>query len=289
MSLLFELESELRQSNHLVIPAGRHLASRPLVLSTGVILRGAPGAVITHQRWLIDAPGEVVKIDALAFEGCSIRVERGSVVFTRCSFTGGSAPQFGGGALWIRSANVELHQCTFMENSGRQGGALLLDGDGAVRAHDSVFAFNGAAQGGAVRVRDGGSFEALGCTFAQNRALAPADEAAPGATFRVEGSTTRRSSLRLSNCLVASHARSTAGDLFAGQNSDVELHCCWLPETMQGFSASGCFYGPAPLSQTLAPIEPRALADTAIWAASSRTHDGQPRTSAVGAFNTCVG
>lgn len=97
-----------------------------------------------------------------------------------------------------------------------------------------------------------------------------------------------RSSVRLSNCLVASYAKSTAGDLFAGPNSEVSLHCCWVPETMQGVPATGCYYGAAALSPTLAPTEPGALADTALWAASRR-HDGQLRTSAVGAFNTRAG
>lgn len=288
MSLLFALEQELKETSKVVVPAGRHRSARPLVLSTGVVLRGGPGAVIDAQRWLIDAPGETVRLEALSFEGSSVRIERGTVIFKGCSFSGGRAPQFGGGALWVRRGEVELHQCTFMENSGRQGGAVLVDGLARVRAYDSVFAFNGAAQGGAVRVRDGGTFEAVGCTFAQNRALGPEDAAAPGATFRVEGTTTRSSALRLTNCLVAAHARSTAGDLFAGPNSEVALHCCWVPETMQGFAATGCYFGAAPLSPTLAPTEPRALADTARWAAS-RTHDGQPRTSAVGAFNTRAG
>lgn len=86
MSLFFELEQELKATSKIVVPAGRHRAEQPLVLSDGVLLRGVAGAVIEGQRWLIDAPGEMLKIDSLSFERSSLRIERGTVIFRNCSF-----------------------------------------------------------------------------------------------------------------------------------------------------------------------------------------------------------
>ncbi len=293
MSLLFDFGAEVTASGSVVVPPGHHRIDERMTLSRAVTVRGGPGAVLDAQHrhgvLRIDAPGQIIRLQHLAFEnafGAAVEVVAGTVLMQGCSFSSGRAPQFGGAGVLARGGDVELRGCTFMMNAGRQGGALLADGDAGVRVYDSVFAFNGAAQGGAVRVRGGAAFEAVGCTFAQNRALAPGDAAAPGATFRVEGTTSRPSRFTLVNCLVAAHESSTQGELHAGPHSEVTLRHCWLPAPIDGVSQTGCRFGPVSLTQTLAPVEAHELADAQAWAdARSTTHDGAPRTGTVGAFN----
>ena len=109
------------------------------------------------------------------------------------------APLYGGGGLYVCDAKARVTRCRFEANTGRQGGAILVDGVGELRLENSTVIQNAAVEGGGLRVKEGARAELFACTIADNKVVG--DNAAGGA-LHLSGTTTRAPSLTVSNCII---------------------------------------------------------------------------------------
>jgi hypothetical protein len=131
----------------------------------------------------------------------------GSLTLQGCRFERSSAPMFGGGALYTAGQRCQLIACRFTENTGRQGGAVLVDNLVHLSMRDSLLAQNAATEGGALRVREGATVELLGCTLADNKVVG--DKAQGSAVF-LGGTMTRKPTVSIVNCIVTERSKGPA-------------------------------------------------------------------------------
>ena len=198
----------------------------------------------------VDAPGCEVVVRGLTFEhghasgGGLVRFTAGRLVLENCVFAHGTAKAFGGGALLASGQSLQVRRSVFLENVGRQGGAVLLDELVDAVFVDCLFARNAAVQGGALRLREGVTARLVGCTFAHNRCVPNPEVTSPaaGASFFVSGSTTRTPSLALENGLFATFPGALAAEGFNDPQvpGTVSVRHSVLPAVMPGMSDTSC-------------------------------------------------
>ena len=96
--------------------------------------------------------------------GGAVEIYNTGASFINCSFNNNTVVQVGGGAVYIHETySTYFQNCSFINNKGPKGGAVLVENDGA-NFTDCSFINNHAPVGGAVYVQnDGANF--AGCSF----------------------------------------------------------------------------------------------------------------------------
>lgn len=193
----------------LKVPAGRYTVNLELtkpvtLLAMGqVVLDGLHAGSVVR----VTATDGVVRLAGLTIVGgeapeagggvCALD---GTVELTDCTLRFNKAPLYGGGGLFVRDAKVKATRCRFEANTGRQGGAILVDGLGELRLEDSTVIQNAAVEGGGLRVKEGGKAELFACTLADNKVVG---DAATGGALHLSGTTTRAPTVTAQHCIVA--------------------------------------------------------------------------------------
>jgi hypothetical protein len=294
----FSLERALAQATPgatIVVPAGTHVGHARL--SSSVILKGEPGAILQgtagHGILRIEGEQTVVELVGLtlttgvAEAGGLIHHDEGSLRLVECTLERGVAHDFGGGALFSCGDALTVSRCRFLENQGRQGGAVLLTAEVEASFSDCVFSQNASLQGGAIRVRDGVKLLLNGCTFVDNRGLAKERVTAAGASLWCSGTSSRRPSVVIQNSVFRSHVDSVSGDVF----NDAEvpatlsvLHSLLAPRDA-AFAGKGCSTAPVRVETSGRPLEFGVLhiADRSLFTQQVDLV-GTPRGTTAGAF-----
>lgn len=190
------------------VPAGRYAVNleitKPITLlamgqvvldgvHSGTVLRVATDGVVRLSGFMIvggNAPEA----------GGAISVVEGQAELTECTLRFNKAPMYGGGGLYVRDAKVVAQRCRFEANTGRQGGAILVDGIGELRLLDSTVIQNAAVEGGGIRVKEGAQVEIVGCTIADNKVVG---DGAQGGALHMAGTTTRAPTVKISNSIIS--------------------------------------------------------------------------------------
>ena len=124
----------------------------------------------------------------------------GELELLDCTLRFNKAPMYGGGGLYVRDGKAKAIRCRFEANTGRQGGAILVDGVGELRLEDSTVIQNAAVEGGGLLVKEGARAALVGCTLADNKVVG---DGATGGAVHLAATTTRAPSLSLSNCIIS--------------------------------------------------------------------------------------
>lgn len=275
------------------VPAGKW--SGGLVITRGITLRGQGEVVLDGQGRgpliTINAPGAAVTLSGLRFtngvaiSGAAVLFHEGRLTLKDCQFENCFAPNHGGGAVYGRGDTLWVERCRFERNTGRQGGAMLLDQLIIATIRDSLFVGNTAVRGGAIRLKEGARAELSGCTLVDNLHVGATDG---GATFDLCGTATRVPRLDVALCVWSGAQQSELGrsNLYPGE---VSFTTNLLPPQLSALQGDNHF-GPAELT---GGCHLRA----GSWAASAappgvfgtRTDlEGLPRTAALGAFALCA-
>lgn len=275
----------------LEVPAGTWAGG--LLLTKGLTLRGheeanfdglGRGPIIT-----VNAPGAEVTLigftftNATALAGAGVLFHEGRLVLKDCRFERCFAPGHGGGAVYARGESLVVERCRFERNTGRQGGALLLDQLINATVRDSVFLENTAVRGGALRLKEGAQLVLDGCTLGRNQAVGPTSS---GAGIDLAGTVTRAPRLELRACVWAGESASELGRA-PKQPGEVVIEHSLLP-----LSVDAAGLGNRAEAVTL---DAQGRLPVGTWAteAAPQGHfagrvdvNGSPRGAALGAFAT---
>lgn len=271
------------------VPAGTWTGG--LVINRGITLRGQGEVILDGQGRgpivTINAPGAAVTLsglrftNAVALSGAAVLFHEGRLTLKGCRFESCFAPNHGGGAVYGRGDTLWVERCRFERNTGRQGGAMLLDQLIIATIRDSLFVGNTAVRGGAIRLKEGARAELSGCTLVDNLHVGETDG---GATFDLCGTATRVPRLDLELCVWQGGSKPELGraTLFPGE---VSFTSSLLPAELSAADGDNHF-GAAELAEDF-HLREGSWAATAAPAGvfGTRTDlEGQPRTRAIGAF-----
>ena len=241
---------DAKPNDTIQIPGGRY---------TGTLLIDKPITLLARGQVVLDAKhaGPCVRIatDGLVrISGCTIvggagndpgggiALEKGRLELTDSVLRFNKAPAYGGGALFIGNATALVSRCRFEANTGRQGGAILVDEAGELRLEHSTLIQNAAVEGGALRMKEGAKVDVFACTFADNKVLG---DNANGGAIAISGTTTRAPTVTLSHCIVSERAKAASvifnWPKFPGA---LTLTKSLLPEWSKGLGTD-CLYGAA--------------------------------------------
>jgi len=218
--------------------------------------------------------------------GGAINLLEGQLELSDCTLRFNKAPMYGGGAISIRDGKATISRCRLEANTGRQGGAILVDSIGELRLEDSTIIQNAAVDGGGLRVKEGAKAELLGCTIADNKVVG---DGATGGAFSVSGTTTRQPVVSLVNCVVSERTESLPcienGPKIPGV---LTITRSLLPSWCKKFGGTGNLFGEAGF--VMSGSEPYLLSEKspAVGAAagvSAKDVTGKPRKGQdLGAF-----
>lgn len=137
----------------------------------------------------------------------------------------------GGSALVTR--------CRFEANTGRQGGAILVDETARLRLEHSTVIQNASVEGGGLRVKEGASVEVFACTIADNKVVG---EHAQGAAIHCGGTSTRTPTISISHSIISERAKGPSC-IFNGSKfpASLALTRCLLPEWLAGLGTECLF------------------------------------------------
>jgi hypothetical protein len=250
---VFDLEKAVKEApagGVVSIPPGTHsanvLVDKPLSLigmGTVVLDGERHGSVLrVHTKGVVKIAGLLIAGGRTTMAGGGIALLDGELELFQCTLRFNEAPVNGGGGLYVRGQVARVRECRFEGNTGRQGGAILVDRSGRLELRDSLVVQNAAVDGGGVRVRESASAELVGCTLADNKVVG---ETPTGGALSLSGSTTATPSLTVSNCIVSE--RTQGPELihnFAGAPGTLTLTRNLLPEWCRPFGGDNLF-GPA--------------------------------------------
>jgi hypothetical protein len=190
------------------VPAGRYAVNLELtkpitLLAMGqVVLDGMhAGSVLRiSTSGLVRLSGFMLVGGNAPEAGGAITLLGGHLELTDCTLRFNKAPLYGGGALYLRDASAVVTRCRFEGNTGRQGGAILVDGASELKLDDSTLIQNAAVDGGGLRVKEGAKVSLTGCTIADNKVVG---EGSTGGAISLSGTTSRQPTLSLTHCIVS--------------------------------------------------------------------------------------
>lgn len=155
------------KGSHLSLEAGEHAGD--LTIDKSVTLSGTAGAGAVIVRG--SGRGPVLRVDD---DGLAIRLQdltltggiaeagggvavfgRGTVALVNCVFTENQGGMVGGGGLYARAGFLQVEGCRFVRNTGRQGGAVMLDMAMKAELQRCHFEGNHGELGGALRIAEG--------------------------------------------------------------------------------------------------------------------------------------
>ena len=193
------------------VPAGRYTVNLELtkpitLLATGqVVLDGLhSGSVIRITAdGLVRLSGLILVGGTAPEAGGAVCLLEGSLEMADCTLRFNKAPLYGGGGLYVRDGKAKASRCRFEANTGRQGGAILVDGLGELRLEDSSVVQNAAVEGGGIKVKEGARLEVFACTIADNKVVG---DGATGGALHVGATTTRSPTISVSNSIISERA-----------------------------------------------------------------------------------
>lgn len=202
------------------VPAGTYAVNLELTKSITLVAVGVVTLNGKKKASCLQVRGADTDVKVIGFRfvegsaecGGGVFHPQGKLTLQGCTFQRNSAPMYGGGALFTAGERCDVIACRFIENTGRQGGAVLIDDLAHVSIRDSLLAQNAATEGGAIRIREGATVSLLGCTIADNKVVG---EKVHGSALFVSGTTTRKPTVTLTNCIVTE--RSKGPELIAGE------------------------------------------------------------------------
>ena len=163
-----------------VLPPGRHVIDRPLVLTRSIRIRGAvDGSTVLDgegksELFTLLGSGNSYAFETLTLQAGSGRQggaisapNRNAVEFEGCRFAD-NVSEIGGGAAVLWHARGLFRRCVFERNKSLCGGALAVGKDCDLMLDRCVFVENEADAGGAIFIDDTAALEIRSCTFVRN-------------------------------------------------------------------------------------------------------------------------
>ena len=298
---------DAKPNDTLKLPAGRYTVNleitKPLtLLAMGqVVLDGLHSGSVVR----ITATNGLVRLSGLTLVGGNAPeagggvcvLEGAAVELLDCTLRFNKAPLYGGGALYVRDGTVKATRCRFEANTGRQGGAILVDGVGELKLEDSTVIQNAAVEGGGLKVKEAGKLDVLGCTIADNKVVG---EGAAGSALHTGGTTTRAPVITISHSIISERAEGPAC-VFNSQKlpAGLTITNSLLPTWCQSLGGDNQFADPGYL---MSGSEPYLLSekspavgagDSAAFAPTSKDVAGRSRVRKggvdLGAFSFVAG
>ncbi len=288
------------------VPAGRYTVnlelSKPVtLLAMGqVVLDGVhSGSVVRITTdGLVRLSGFTLVGGSAPEAGGAICHLGGQLELLDCTLRFNQAPQYGGGGLYVRDGKATVTRCRFEANTGRQGGAILVDGVGELRLEDSTVIQNAAVEGGGVKVKEGAKATLIGCTLADNKVVG---DGAAGSAMHLSGSTTRAPTVSLTHCVVSERTEGPACVYNSPKlPAALTITRSLLPAWCQALGGVGNHFGEALF--VMSGTEPYLLsekspavgaADVTAFSAASKDVNGRARlrggTADLGAFAFVAG
>ena len=207
---------DAQPNDTLKVPAGRYAVNleltRPItLLAMGqVVLDGVhSGSVvrITSKEGLVRLSGFTIVGGAAPEAGGAVSLLDGTLELLDCTLRFNKAPLYGGGGLYVRDGKATATRCRFEANTGRQGGAILVDSLGELRLEDSTVIQNAAVEGGGLKVKEGARVAIVSCTIADNKVVG---DGSTGTAFHLAATTTRSPTLTISNSIISERAEGPA-------------------------------------------------------------------------------
>jgi hypothetical protein len=192
----------------LKVPAGRYTVNLELtkpitLLAMGqVVLDGLhSGSVVRISTDGLVRLSGLTLVGGTATEGGgAVCLLEGTLELLDCTLRFNKAPNYGGGGLYVRDGKAKASRCRFEANTGRQGGAILVDGVGELRLEDSTVIQNAAVEGGGIKVKEGAKLEVFGCTLADNKVVG---DGSMGGALHAAATTTRAPTVSIANSIIS--------------------------------------------------------------------------------------
>ncbi len=285
----------------LKVPAGRYTVNleitRPVtLLAMGqVVLDGVHSGSVVRitTAGLVRLSGFTLVGGEAPEAGGAVCLIEGQLELTDCTVRFNKAPVYGGGGLYVRDGQARVTRCRFEANTGRQGGAILVDGVGELRLDDSTVIQNAAVEGGGIQVKDGAKVALCGCTIADNKVVG---DGAAGGALHAAGTTTRAPTVTVSHCVVSERTEGPPCVFNAPKvPASLTISRSLLPRWCEALGGEGNRFGDAGF--VMSGTEPYLLsakspaigaADARAFTAVSKDLTGRPRLNAgradLGAF-----
>ena len=212
---LAQVVRDAKPNDTVRVPAGRYAVNleltRPITLIAmgQVVLDGVhSGSVLRITTdGLVRLSGFTMVGGNAPEAGGGVSLVEGTLELTDCTLRFNKAPLYGGGALYVRDGKAKATRCRFEANTGRNGGAILVDGVGELRLEDSTVIQNAAVEGGGLKAKEGARIDVSGCTIADNKVVG---EGASGGALHAAGTTTRAPTVSISNSIISERAEGPA-------------------------------------------------------------------------------
>jgi hypothetical protein len=279
---------DAKPNDTIQIPAGRYTGTLDITKPVTLLARGqvvldakhAGPCVRINTDGLVRISGCTLVGGAANEAGGAIALEKGRLELTDSVVRFNKAPAYGGGGLFVGGGSALVSRCRFEANTGRQGGAILVDMEGELRLEHSTIIQNAAVEGGGLRVKEGAKVDVFACTIADNKVVG---DTANGGALHVSGTTTRAPTVTLSHCIV-SERKAGPAIIFNWPKHPGALTVtkCLLPEWSKGLGTD-CLFAAAGFS--MEGVEPYVLAETSpavgrgdasAFAAGSKDVTGKP-------------
>lgn len=272
------------------VPAGRYTVNleltRPvtlLAMGQVVLDGGHAGSVVRiATEGLVRLAGFTIVGGNAPEAGGAVCLLEGSLELSDCTLRFNKAPLYGGGGLYVRDGKAKATRCRFEANTGRQGGAILVDGLGELRLEDSTVIQNAAVEGGGLKVKEAARLEVIGCTLADNKVVG---DGAAGGALHAAATTTRTPVVTITQSIISERAEGPACVFnFMKHPATLTITSSLLPEwckplggtgnrfTAAGFVMSGS--EPYLLSETSPAV---GAAEPSAFTASSKDVAGRAR------------
>jgi hypothetical protein len=203
---------DAKPNDTIQIPGGRYTGSLEITKPVTLLARGQVVLDGKHQGpSLRIATDGVVRIPGCTIVGGNgndpgggIALMKGRLELTECVVRFNKAPSYGGGGLYVGAATALVSRCRFEANTGRQGGAILVDDVGELRLEFSTIIQNAAVHGGGLRVKEGAKADVFACTFADNKVVG---DGASGGALHLGGTMSRAPTVTVSHCIFSERAK----------------------------------------------------------------------------------
>lgn len=279
------------------VPAGRYTVNLELtkpvtLLAMGqVVLDGVhAGSVLRIATdGLVRLSGFMIVGGNAPEAGGAIALLEGSLELTDCTLRFNKAPLYGGGGLCVRDGKAKVTRCRFEANTGRQGGAILVDGLGELRLEDSTVIQNAAVEGGGIKVKEAAKLEVVGCTIADNKVVG---EGAAGGALHAAATTTRTPVVSITNSIISERAEGpTCVFNWEKHPAKLTVSKCLLPKWCKAIGGDNLFDDPGFVMSGSEPYllseqsPARGAAETAALGADAKDVAGRARKgNDLGAF-----
>ena len=291
---------DAKPNDTLKVPAGRYSVNLELTRPITIIAMGQVVLDGLHSGSVVRITAEgLVRLSGFTLvggnapdAGGAVCLLEGTLELLDCTLRFNKAPLYGGGGLYVRDGKAKAMRCRFEANTGRQGGAILVDALGELRLEDSTVIQNAAVEGGGIKVKEGARLEVLGCTVADNKVVG---DAASGGAVHASGTTTRTPTVTISNSIVSERAEGLPCIFNAGKHpARLTVTNSLLPEWCKALGGNNLF---EPAGFVMSGSEPYLLTqrspavgagDAAAFGEGSKDVAGRPRVKSgnadLGAF-----